>query len=84
MRRYYSILERCEYLRTSDAPAGHGFKGWFGVSKADATLALRDLKILTIVKAAAITMGQSILGDFGELLGIMNRDLNAAGGARDL
>jgi choline dehydrogenase len=84
MRRYYEILERCEYLRTSDAPAGHGFKGWLGVSKADATLALRDLKILTVVKAAAINMGQSIIGDVRELLGIMNRDLNAAGRARDL
>ena len=84
MRRYYQILERCEYLRTSDAPAGHGFKGWLGVTKADATLALRDLKILTIVKAAANTMGQSFIGDFAELLGIMNRDLNAAGRERDL
>lgn len=84
MRKYYEVLERCEYLRTSDAPAGHGFKGWLGVSRADATLALRDLKILTIVKAAAVTMGQSLLGDFNELLGIMKRDLNAAGKERDL
>ena len=83
MRRYYQILERCEYLRTSDTTAGHGFKGWLGVSKADATLALRDLKILSIVKAAATTVGQSLLGDFSELLGIMNRDLNAAGRERD-
>jgi len=84
MRRYYQILERCEYLRTSDSSTGHGFKGWLGVSKADATLALRDLKILKIVKAAASTMGQSLIGDIGELLGIMNRDLNAAGRDRDL
>ncbi len=84
MRKYYEILERCEYLRTSDDKTGHGLKGWLGVSKADATLALKDLKILSIVKAAATTMGQSILGDFSELLGIMNRDLNAAGKERDL
>lgn len=84
MRKYYEILERCEYLRTSDNTAGHGFKGWLGVSKADATLALRDLKILTIVKAAAVSVGQSLLGDFSELLGIMNRDLNKAGRARDM
>ena len=84
MRKYYEVLERCEYLRTSDDKKGHGFKGWLGVSKADATLALKDLKILSIVKAAATTMGQSILGDFSELLGIMNRDLNAAGKERDL
>ena len=44
MRRTSQILERCEYLRTSDATAGHGFKGWLGVTSADATLALRDLE----------------------------------------
>jgi choline dehydrogenase len=84
MRKYYEVLERCEYLRTSDNAAGHGFKGWLGVSKADPTIALKDLKLLSVVKAAALTMGQSILGDFNELVGILKADLNAAGKARDV
>jgi choline dehydrogenase len=84
MRRYFSILERCEYLRTSDNRTGHGFSGWFGVSRADASLALRDLKILTIVKAAASNMGHGLLGGVRELLGVMQRDLNAAGRERDM
>lgn len=84
MRKYYEILERCEYLRPNEGASGHGFKGWLGVSRADATLALRDTKLLTIVKAAAMTIGASLLGDFSELLGIMRRDLNENGRARDL
>ena len=76
MRRYYEILARSEYLSERDT-------GWLGVNKADANLALRDLKILQIVKAAAMTVGSSLFGDIGELLAIMRRDLNEPGAERD-
>ncbi len=83
MRRYYEILERCEYLSMNADTTGHGLRGWLGVNKADARLGLADFKILQIVKAAAITAGHGLLGDIGQLLGLMNRDLNAPGAARD-
>jgi len=83
MRRYYELLERCEYLRIIDEKRGHGFKGWLTVNRVDATLALRDLKILAIVKAAAKTMGESLVSDVTQLIGTLKRDLNQAGPERD-
>ncbi len=83
MRRYYEILERCEYLAPNASTRGHGFKGWLGVSRPDSRLALRDPKIVTIVKAAAAVAGHGLFGDLAQLLGLMNRDLNEAGPERD-
>lgn len=82
MRRYYELLERCEYLGSGDQTRGHGFRGWLGVNRADSRLGLRDLKILQVVKAAAVTMG-GIFGSVEELIGVMRRDLNEAGAQRD-
>lgn len=91
MRRYFEILERCEYLRPDDDSRGHGKRGWLGVNKPDARLALGDLQILTQVKAAARGFARSQgktfferLGlDVQQLLGLMRRDLNAATPGRD-
>jgi choline dehydrogenase len=83
MRRYYEILERCEYLRTSDDPRGHGTKGWLGVNRADPRAAGLDLKLVEIFKAAAQVVGGNVIEDFQQLLGLMSRDLNAPGRERD-
>jgi len=80
MRRYFEILEKCEYLGSFDNRDGHGFKGWLATNRADTTLALGDLKLLTIIQAAAITfaesIGKTIFGSVKELVGLMKRDLN--------
>lgn len=82
MRRYYEVLERCEYLRPDDEPKGHGFGGWLAVNRPDTSLALRDLKVIQVIRAAADVMGGSF-GSLKEMFGVMRRDLNAAGPERD-
>lgn len=82
MRKYFSVLERAEYLGTNETARGHGFKGWLGVNRADAKLALRDFKVLKIVTAAAAAVG-GFFGTIPELIGTLSRDLNAAGPERD-
>lgn len=82
MRKYYALMERCEYLGTLDSREGHGFRGWLSVNRADPALGLRDLKVLQIVKAAAMTMG-GLFGTVTELIGALKRDLNENGQERD-
>jgi choline dehydrogenase len=84
MRRYFEILERCEYLKTSDDARGHGFKGWLATRRADARVALTDLRLLSVVRGAARAYAKStdaglfdrLLTNVEELLGLMGRDLN--------
>lgn len=86
MRRYYEIIERCEYLRPNDDPRGHGTRGWLGVSRFDVrSLGLDglDAKLVAIVKAAAQTVGRGFFDDLRSLFGLMNRDLNKPGRERD-
>lgn len=91
MRGYFQILERAEYLGTSDSTAGHGLRGWLSVNRADPRLGLQDVKILKIVTAAAVSFvrstGRSIFtrlfADANELLSVMRRDVNTAAPGRD-
>lgn len=83
MRRYYELLERCEYLRPSDKSDGHGFKGWLTTNRASPTLALRDVKFLQILKGAAVALGNNILEDVSNLTALLSRDLNENGPERD-
>lgn len=69
MRKYFQILERCEYMPSpavsdprkiaerpkglSEAPAGHGFVGWLATQRPDPTIALKDLKLDKILAGAA-------------------------------
>ncbi|KAM5343759.1 hypothetical protein ACJ41O_012296 [Fusarium nematophilum] len=86
MRQYFKILERCEYLPNDSA--GHGFTGWLGTSLADLTLALRDIKIVSIIGAAAAAMGHTILSLIPEaasqLLQLLLRDVNSVRPQRDM
>jgi choline dehydrogenase len=85
MRRYFERLERCEYL--PQGTAGHGFQGWLGTNRADLTLALGDLKIVSIISAAAVAMGQSLANlipeKVSQLLGLLLRDVNSVESLRD-
>ena len=87
MRRYFEILERCQYLGKKDDRAGHGFSGWLATNLPDSRLALKDLNLITIINAAASAFaaseGKSFLGGFKELIKLMGRDINAFTGDRD-
>jgi choline dehydrogenase len=83
MRQYYERLENCQYLLPSNATKGHGFNGWLGVDHADVRLALGDLRLLSMVRAAAMVHGGGPVAALNELAGLLTRDLNANGQERD-
>jgi choline dehydrogenase len=85
MRKYYQRLERSRYLPSS--VAGHGFSGWLETSLTDLTLIVQDLKVISLVLAAATAMGQSLLGGLlttvGGLGQVLLRDINNPSSSRD-
>ncbi len=84
MRRYYQILERAEYLADGNLSAdGHGLKGWLGVNRTNTSSAGFDTKLLSIIAGAAFAAGHGLISDLGQLFGLMKRDLNQNGAARD-
>ncbi|HEY8079299.1 MAG TPA: GMC family oxidoreductase N-terminal domain-containing protein, partial [Labilithrix sp.] len=84
MRRYYQILERAEYLADGNLAAdGHGLKGWLGVNRTNTSAAGLDTKLISIIAGAAFAIGSGLFDDVGQLFGLMKRDLNQNGAARD-
>lgn len=83
MRRYYQLLERCEYLGTSEKAEGHGFKGWLTVNRASPSLALEDAKFLQVLKGAAFALGSNLFADVANLVRLLKRDMNENGPQRD-
>ena len=81
MRKYYKLLERCEYAAPSGE--GHGFNGWLGVTQVNPREAPLDIKLIQIIKAAALAAGRGLFGDISELVGARSRDMNENGRARD-
>lgn len=81
MRKYFEKLERCEYV--PKGTPGHGFEGWLGTDRADVGLVLGDVKIISILKAAAGAVGNGIIGRSENLLGILLRDINSDEERRD-
>jgi choline dehydrogenase len=85
MRKYYQRLEKSRYLPSS--VAGHGFTGWLETSLTDLTLIVQDLKVISLVLAAATAMGQSLLGGLlttvGGLGQVLLRDINNPSSSRD-
>jgi len=51
MRRYFTRLERCEYVSRVDAGSRHGFDGWLATNVADPLLMVRDAFAQGLVKA---------------------------------
>lgn len=84
MREFFKRFERSRYLPSG--VVGHGFNGWLTVMVTDLTLLLQDLKLISLVIAAAKGMGKSVLGlittvtSLGEVL---LRDINADTPGRD-
>jgi choline dehydrogenase len=85
MRKYYERLEKSRYLPSSIA--GHGFNGWLETSLTDLTLIVQDLKVISLVLAAATAMGkgilQGLLTTVGGLGQVLLRDINNPSSSRD-
>jgi choline dehydrogenase len=84
MKGYFKKLERSRYL--PNGVVGHGFDGWLTTMVTDLTLVLQDLKVLSLVVAAATAMGKSILGLITTVTGlgeVLLRDINADTPGRD-
>lgn len=56
MRKYFIKLEKSAYLQGVLGP-GHGHSGWLGVDLTPVTLALKDLKLLSMIQGAITALG---------------------------
>ena len=65
MRTYFEKMEKCEYIPNS--VSGHGFDGWMPTAVTNVELIAQDSKVLSLVIAAATTMGEK-LGLLGGLV----------------
>jgi choline dehydrogenase len=85
MQKYFTRLEKSRYLPSSIV--GHGFSGWLETSVTDLTLIVQDLKVISLVLAAASAMGNTLLGGLlttvTGLGQVLLRDLNNPAGNRD-
>ncbi|KAI3343635.1 GMC oxidoreductase [Ustulina deusta] len=85
MRRYFEKLEAVRYLPNS--VTGHGFSGWLQTRLTPLILVLEDLKVLSLVIAAATAMGQDLAGKVINtvtgLLEILTLDVNNDSPDRD-
>ncbi|KFZ05609.1 hypothetical protein V501_08193 [Pseudogymnoascus sp. VKM F-4519 (FW-2642)] len=76
MRKYFTKLENAAYLQGLLSPS-HGHSGWLGVDLAPVTLALQDLKLLSMIQGAITALGgltESILNLATFLAGDANAD----------
>ncbi|KAK1521417.1 GMC oxidoreductase [Colletotrichum paranaense] len=62
MREYYKKLEKCHYLPGGLDSSVHGYDGWLETQTTPPILIVQDQKVLSLVLAAATTMGKSLLG----------------------
>ncbi len=97
MRRYFERLENCQYIERGKAgAAGHGFGGWLSTNMADASIGVRDLKLLKIIMAAAKALGLEAFFEnpissvfrgnafaIQHILNLLKRDLNTGAANRD-
>ncbi|KAK2736283.1 hypothetical protein FQN57_000813 [Myotisia sp. PD_48] len=84
MRKYFVRLEKCGYLPRG--ATGHGFDGWLETSLVGLELALEDVKLLTVITAAATSIGRGIgklITTLTGLLSLLGRDLNNDQPGRD-
>lgn len=98
MRRYFEILENCLYVDRDDPDEtrGHGLAGWLSTAMTDARIGITDSKLLKMVVAAAKAFSSNSFSSgalaaifsgnafaLKQLVGLMNRDLNAPTPGRD-
>jgi len=71
MRRYFTRLERCEYMPAIDAASRHGFDGWLATNVADPLLVVRDAFVQSLVGATLresfATLGRPVSRVLGRL-----------------
>lgn len=76
MRNYFVKLERNTYLQSLLSP-GHGYNGWLGIDTTPVTLALKDLKLLSMIQGALTALGgltETVLNIASFLAGDANAD----------
>ncbi|KAF6806097.1 GMC oxidoreductase [Colletotrichum musicola] len=87
MREYYKKLEKCHYLPGALDANVHGYDGWLEIQTTPAVLIVQDPKVLSLVLAAATTMGKNVLGKIIStvtgLLEILALDVNTNAPSRD-
>ncbi|KAH5672253.1 hypothetical protein HBI23_063130 [Parastagonospora nodorum] len=85
MQKYFERIERSRYLPSSIV--GHGFSGWLETSLTDLTLIVQDLKVISLVLAAASGMGKNLLSNLlttvTGLGQVLLRDINNPSPNRD-
>ncbi|CAJ2499723.1 Uu.00g025760.m01.CDS01 [Anthostomella pinea] len=85
MLSYWEKLEACRYLPNS--VVGHGFTGWLQTRLTPVILIAEDLKVASLVVAAATAMGKGLLGALAHtvtgLLNILTLDVNTPSSTRD-
>ncbi|KAK7968930.1 choline dehydrogenase protein [Apiospora saccharicola] len=85
MQGYFEKMEACRYLPNSIV--GHGFGGWLETRLTPVGLIAEDLKVASLVVAAATAMGKGLLGKLlttvAGLLEILTLDINNPGRHRD-
>jgi choline dehydrogenase len=74
MRNYFKKLERNEYIQSLTSLGGHGRDGWLPTRLTPASLIAQDLKIVSLLTAAATATGKGLLGG---LLGTVTGTLSA-------
>ena len=58
MRQYFVKMERNEYLQSLlSLGNGHGYDGWLGIDVTPVTLALKDLKLVSMIQGALTALG---------------------------
>jgi len=88
MRGYFKKLERNAYLQGGLLnSASHGFSGWLPTRLTPTTLIVQDLKITSLLIAAATATGKGLLGSLlGTVTGalqVLTLDVNTAASNRD-
>ncbi|KFY61043.1 hypothetical protein V497_03169 [Pseudogymnoascus sp. VKM F-4516 (FW-969)] len=81
MRKYFAKLEKNEYLQSLLSP-GHGRSGWLGIDLTPVTLALQDLKLLSMLQGG-ITALSGLAGTVINLATFLAGDANADSPHRD-
>ena len=69
MHRYFTRLERCEYVSRIDAASRHGFDGWLATNVADPLLMVRDAFAQGLVKAMLRESFATLGRPFSRVLG---------------
>jgi choline dehydrogenase len=80
MRGYFKKAEKCQYLPND--PTSHGYTGWLTTTTTPLYLVAQDIKILSLVIAAASAIGKTVLlslvNTVAGLANILGNDINSA------